>query len=85
MWVTLHYMFLNINFRVIFSTLSLIILKTIFFRCSIFLSEAKYLKKEIKFSNPYIFVIQSRWSYLFQTMSSVRSDYLSLKYQRFAS
>ena len=38
---------------------------------------------KLRFSNPYIFTTQCRRPYIFQTMSSVRSNNTSLKYQSF--
>ena len=48
-----------------------------------FLWKEMSLYKKLRFSNPHIFAIQCRRSYEFQTMNSVTSNYLSLKYQRF--
>ena len=41
------------------------------------------LCNKLRFSNPYIFRFQCRKPLIFKTMTSVRSNNISLKYQRF--
>ena len=49
-----------------------------------FLKELSFCHK-LKYSYPYILATQCRRPYIFQTINSVRSNNLSLKYQRFIS
>ena len=48
----------------------------------ILLKELSFCHK-LKYSYPYIFATQCRRPYIFQTINSVRSNNLSLKYLRF--
>ena len=68
-----------------FSLFHIFILTFLFLKCVFASVQELSLCHKLCFSKPYTFGFQSRRPQIFQTMNSVRSNNISLKYQRFAT